>query len=572
MANVEIQKNGTKNLVPQNDYDTYWSNQGWETTSPDTTAPDPNATPIVTDPAVINPDVTAPEMTEPEQPVYKKEEIKTKIETSLAEEGVMDKMANKAFLDGIFRYTEGRNATPEEVVEMADKSTVRSLVDKYGLGDLAPNYAMEDTETLDEGEDEKPKSIIDQIDETMQGLLTGKADVKSDAAEEVGLDEKSDAITTAETLANDLRTKIQTQQIEDIKEEDIIRGKPLLASHGQGELNKLSREQKLDLMITQQSYNNALVDVQIAQGNYKRANEIVKETADDWYEAQTLKLDYLQVQKGWKDEERERYQQEIDYERNLRLEGFTYLDGDAYDNAVKEFGVVASTFNQFFFKDPANGKIYLRPNEAVEEDFLSVAESKSLGVPFGTTRAEAMEMGITVPMYKPTSGSNDPAGGLTGDDWGVAQQFVADNPNATPEELLSELLKKVNNKELKLSKTEIETIINASQKPDELSDSEVQLYISSATDDEGNFNITKIPAAIRDQLIKRADEMGIFKTIDDIARDLNTAGKTVDEIYTELLKDYTKKELKEMADQAGVSSAFKTGSADIKNYIKKLIE
>ena len=66
--------------------------------------------------------------------------------------------------------------------------------------------------------------------------------------------------------------------------------------------------------------------------------------------------------------------------------------------------------------------------------------------------------------------------------------------------------------------------------------------------------------------------MGIFKTIDDIARDLNTAGKTVDEIYTELLKDYTKKELKEMADQAGVSSAFKTGSADIKNYIKKLIE
>jgi len=86
-----------------------------------------------------------------------------------------------------------------------------------------------------------------------------------------------------------------------------------------------------------------------------------------------------------------------------------------------------------------------------EEDLLSVAEAKALGVPYGTTRSEAVRMGITPSGITP-SGEDEEEPPLTmwelGEfsrrygwtpPYGFTQsqltQYIADNPTSSPEEL-----------------------------------------------------------------------------------------------------------------------------------------
>ena len=54
--------------------------------------------------------------------------------------------------------------------------------------------------------------------------------------------------------------------------------------------------------------------------------------------------------------------------------------------------------------------MYLKPLEAEANDYLSVSEATTLGVAFGTTRQEAMNMGITAARWKGTTGSETKTG------------------------------------------------------------------------------------------------------------------------------------------------------------------
>ena len=168
-------------------------------------------------------------------------------------------------------------------LEAANKRLITgtgSEVDKKNV-DYAKSKGW--TESATEEIKEPAKSTTDTLFETMSNLGAVKAKAKEEAAKTAGLDEKSQAIATAQSVVNQLRTDLQNQGILDIKEQDAIRAKPILTAQIQGQLEGLSREQKLDAMILQNNYNNALVEQQIAQGNYDRAREIVAETADDAY-------------------------------------------------------------------------------------------------------------------------------------------------------------------------------------------------------------------------------------------------------------------------------------------------
>ena len=65
------------------------------------------------------------------------------------------------------------------------------------------------------------------------------------------------------------------------------------------------------------------------------------------------------------------------------------------------------------------------PGVAEKAEYLSVSEAEKLGVPYGTTKAQARAMGITVEGEK--------------DDWAKGRQFIDDNPKATYEELYTGL-------------------------------------------------------------------------------------------------------------------------------------
>ena len=158
----------------------------------------------------------------------------------------------------------------------------------------------------------------------MGNLTQERINAKEKAMKDQDLMAKGEAIAI-QTLANKLRTDLQNQGILDIKKEDAIRSKPILTSQIQGQLSEMSREQKLDTMIMQNNYNNALVELQIAEGNYDRAREIVKETADDAYNMSVDKLNAMLFKNEIEDKEYERMKEDLTYERNLSLEGYTHI-------------------------------------------------------------------------------------------------------------------------------------------------------------------------------------------------------------------------------------------------------
>ena len=214
------------------------------------------------------------------------------------------------------------------------------------------------TPTTNVPEPTPTKSTSDLILELYSNIGDIRAEARAEAMKDTKLMEKGEAIATASTLVNRLRTDLQNQAIFDIKEQDVIRAKPILTSQIQGQLEGLSREQKLDAMILQNNYNNALVELQIAEGNYDRAREIVKETADDAFETANLQLDALMFKNQIEDKEYDRMRADLEYERQLGLEGYTHIKSPEGLKGLTEDKI---------FRDPVSGKIYLKPEPDVSQ-------------------------------------------------------------------------------------------------------------------------------------------------------------------------------------------------------------
>ncbi len=205
-------------------------------------------------------------------------------------------------------------------------------------------------------EEIKEITTADRIYDLLSNMGELRAEAKKQAMKEQDLEGKSQELAEAQSFANLLRTKIQNEGILDIKEQDVVRSKPILTSQISGQLNELSREQKLDAMILQNNYNNALVEVQIAQGNYDRAREIVKEISQDYYDNLGFQLEALYFKQEIEDKEYERMRQDLEYERGLAMEGYVHIKGPSGLEGLTE---------EEIFRDPVSGKIYLKPEPKV---------------------------------------------------------------------------------------------------------------------------------------------------------------------------------------------------------------
>jgi len=200
------------------------------------------------------------------------------------------------------------------------------------------------------------KSTTDQIFEKMNSLSTARETAKAQAMEDTKLMVKGEAIATAQTLVNNLRTDLQNQGILDIKEQDTLRNKPILTSQIAGQLNELSREQKLDAMILQNNYNNALVEQQIAEGNYDRAREIVTEIADDAYDAAKEQIEALKYKASIEDKAAEKLDTELKYEREMAKDGYVL---------IRSTDALKGLTEDQIYRDPVSNKIYLKPKPEV---------------------------------------------------------------------------------------------------------------------------------------------------------------------------------------------------------------
>jgi hypothetical protein len=226
-------------------------------------------------------------------------------------------------------------------------------------------------------------TALDSLRDMADSYLTDKASARSKAMEDAGVAAIQAQMQETQTKFNDLLARIDKKNTEidaenilneeaKIALKDKIEGKAIPMSDINRQLlsgmENLEQAQRLDRLYDTYEINTVINEanavnrnLQLQQGNYKAAMENVQASMDDWGELQQLRLAILDEQGKLEAADRARYESEIDYQRNLAMQGMVPVESDeAYNAIVKDLGVTAETFSTFFYKDPANGKVYLR--------------------------------------------------------------------------------------------------------------------------------------------------------------------------------------------------------------------
>jgi len=381
------------------------------------------------------------------------------------------------------------------------------------------------------GKPEPNKSTTDQIFEAKSNVATIKANARVEAAKTMGLDEKSTAIAVAQTVVNQLRTDLQNQGIMDIKEQDVIRAKPILTAQIAGQLNELSREQKLDAMILQNNYNNALVESQIAQGNYDRAREVVTEIADDAYQASKDQIDALLFKGEIEEKAADKLTKQLEDERDLALDGYIHIKSPEALKGLTEDKI---------YRDPVNGNVYLKP----EPEVATTMEIGGVTYGFDKQGNKIATYGTTAKPKTGTGGGG--GGGVDGEmsDFDLASAYVndPDNANLSPEQFKVALLAEVNAGNLDLSISEVNSIIDAQE--------------SSAKVIEEESKPETFTKDWWDTRIKASRDTGV----------------SVDDIATKMIETYDEDEINKLLKEQGFKRFFRGKEGELKLYIKSILE
>jgi len=346
--------------------------------------------PVATRP--ITPVAPAPEVA----PVSK-EQIRTNITSSFGKAGTQG-IANAAAVRGLLKFSD-QPVTEERVSELTGMR-LGDLVEQINpaLAEQIPGFMVRAEEVATEvtptgvrervtteavEAPEAPKSASEQLKSLLTTLPTVRGEARERAVQDVGLAAKSQAISTAQTAANEalgkvnrLKRGIQAAGIEDIREEDVILGKPLLKSTINNQIKELGREQKLDQMLANievgtaiDEYNTRLAETQIAQGNFDRAEAIVRETADEAFQGAELQIQALEAINQIDEVQAASLRNDLEKERELQLNGFVPLT-TSLQEAQLEFG------REGVFQDPITGKIYKKPEPGPSELELFAAKKQ----------------------------------------------------------------------------------------------------------------------------------------------------------------------------------------------------
>ena len=280
--------------------------------------------------------------------------------------------ANEAFIQGVAKFGTGREATPEQLASLTGKP-LSHVISDFNIGGALQGFGVTAPEVTESPTVEEPTaptaqvvkeptqlSAAEQIQQLLAGAPEALAEARATAIDEAQLTAKSEALAAAQSKAQQIASDLQAQFITDIKEQDIIAGKPISNAAIAIQQSDLSREQKLDAMLAQNEYNNALVEVQIAQGNFDRAQEIVQETADEFFQNMQFQLQALEQQGVIEAEQATRLEEQASFERDLALNGFVQIKDPANLEGLTEDQI---------FRDPVSGKIFKKPVEDVAGDF-----------------------------------------------------------------------------------------------------------------------------------------------------------------------------------------------------------
>lgn len=234
--------------------------------------------------------------------------------------------------------TEGDIIRDGNTIYLKPGSKYESILSGLTAGGGATGASGELNELMNNVAEEDQDSIYQQILDKAKEILGIKDESYAEKAEELGLEEKSQAITDLETEYQDRKEYYEA-------EEEKINSQTIPQTQIDRQLNQLSMTKNKELA-------NLSIRLEIAQGNYDRAQEIAKEYAQDAYDSAVLELEYLQLAGEISEAQAEAATAQLEYQRDLALDGYIEVTDESQLEGLTE---------QDIMRDPVSGKIYIRP-------------------------------------------------------------------------------------------------------------------------------------------------------------------------------------------------------------------
>ncbi len=205
----------------------------------------------------------------------------------------------------------------------------------------------------------EPKTIGSAINNMYDTLIAKK---QAGMAKEIDMTNIETKKNEAEIAVEKARQAIADKKIIDAATlEKISKDQPIPMTLIRRQQNKYSSDQYITNLKMAQDYNNKLILSKMAENNFLEAQRINKSIANDNYEIQKLQLSKLEAEKEIKPDESNRMEKELNYERQLALDGYSYIPStDIYNNIVRKYNITPSNFSNFIYKDPITNKLYLK--------------------------------------------------------------------------------------------------------------------------------------------------------------------------------------------------------------------
>ncbi len=254
------------------------------------------------------------------------------------------------------------------------------------------------------------------ITERIRAARIPSAQIRQEAIEAAGVGVASQALVEAQRKVADLSTQIQKQGIIDETEVRALAGQGRGITSGliQAQQAQLTDEQRRDLALVKLDLNNALIQEQIAQGAFDRAESIARDIANDTKEDIDREVDLLLLEGQIQENEAAELKQQSEFERNLALEGFVKIEGPA--------GLAGLTENQILrIPNPITGvqDIFKKP-EVIKDRDTQIIQSGGRAIlvdrqtgetiqDFGLTAAPKITRAVSIP----TRVENIPPGSIT---------------------------------------------------------------------------------------------------------------------------------------------------------------
>lgn len=243
-------------------------------------------------------------------------------------------------------------------------------------------------------EHEKPKTVAETLDEMLKNITFDR----TKANQEAGIPEKQTEVAKLkaelDAMKNEmgLNSVLQTTNIAKMKneyydEKDKIEDQVIPMSAINAQLGKLTDTTNIALdkeslaqavadATNTYKYNSKLIEYNIASTNLANAQALVQQTAQDFKDFNTQKLNLLQFQNTITQQDKDLLQKEIDREYEMATAGYTYIQSpSALQELAKQKGlewVKANTIN-------IAGKVYIKPQDVSKAPNVQVLGESANG-------------------------------------------------------------------------------------------------------------------------------------------------------------------------------------------------